>query len=172
VGVIVGILLLVAFVGASIAELALSITAYAPSAESRIESLQTLLANGGIDAEQILSALIQPGRWLEAIAVAPGSVIRSLGSTVFVLSLLIFMLLDASGFSTRLRMDLKPDNPVLVQVGKFTTDSREYVWISTWINLLIGIMNAVFLLMLFDEVRRVRRWELGDPSQETESQSL
>ena len=147
-GVIIGILLLVAFVGASIAKLALSISAYASPAEARKESLQTLLANGGIDAEQILSALLQPGKWLEAIAVALGNVIGSLGSTVFVLLLLVFMLLDASNFSTRLRMDLRPDSPLLAQVGKFTKDIREYVWISTWINLLIGIINTVFLLFL------------------------
>jgi predicted PurR-regulated permease PerM len=61
---------------------------------------------------------------------------------------MVFMLLDASGFSTRLRMGLPPDNPVLAQVGKFTGDIRQYVWISTWINLLIGIINTVFLLIL------------------------
>jgi predicted PurR-regulated permease PerM len=42
-GMIMGILLLVAFVGASIAKLALSISAYASPAEARKESLQTLL---------------------------------------------------------------------------------------------------------------------------------
>ena len=147
-GVIVGIVLLVAFMAVSMVQLVETIPSYATNAEAQKEALRTELTNLGLDVDQILSSLFQPGKWLEAVAGALGSVVGSLATTGFVLFLMIFMLLDASGFSMRLRMDLKPDNPVLVQVDKYTRDIRQYVWITTWINLMVGIINTVFLLIL------------------------
>ena len=37
------------------------------------------------------------------------------------------------------------------------------------ITIFYGVNGVIFLLMLFDAVRSLRRWELGDRSQETES---
>jgi hypothetical protein len=40
------------------------------------------------------------------------------------------------------------------------------------ITIFYGMNGVIFLLVLFDAVRRLRRWEMGDRSQETDSQRL
>jgi hypothetical protein len=40
------------------------------------------------------------------------------------------------------------------------------------ITISYGVNGVILFFMLFDVVRRLRRWEIGDRSQETESQSL
>ena len=44
--------------------------------------------------------------------------------------------------------------------------------LSKLITIFYGVNGVILLLILFDAVRRLRRWEMGDRSQETDSQSL
>jgi hypothetical protein len=40
------------------------------------------------------------------------------------------------------------------------------------ITIFYGVNGVILLLILFDAVRRLRRWEMGDRAQETDSQGL
>jgi predicted PurR-regulated permease PerM len=64
------------------------------------------------------------------------------------LMVLIFFLLATPGLSTKLRLGSAANNPNLTRFRGLARDLREYVSITTWINLLVGVVNTVFLLLL------------------------
>ena len=64
------------------------------------------------------------------------------------LLVLIFMLLDTAGFTTRLKIGFPENNPTLVRFSGLVCDLRKYVSITTKINIFIGLVDTIFLLIL------------------------
>jgi predicted PurR-regulated permease PerM len=64
------------------------------------------------------------------------------------LMVLIFFLLGAPALATRLKTGFPAGNPTLARFRELAGDLREYVRITTWINLLVGLVNTIFLFIL------------------------
>jgi AI-2 transport protein TqsA len=67
---------------------------------------------------------------------------------VLALVILFFMLSAAISLPGPARLGLDPDAPLIGRVTRFTEDIRKYVSVLTVINLLVGVGNTVFLLII------------------------
>ena len=137
------------FVVLSIEELVQVLPEYADSAEGIKSSLASFFGGLGIDISGVLNLdAFDPTNLLGLAGAFLGALVGSLANVFLVLLVLIFMLLEATGFSGRLRQNFDLDSPMLARVGEFTNQIREYITITTWVNLLIGIIDTVFLIIL------------------------
>jgi predicted PurR-regulated permease PerM len=121
---------------------------YADNAESQLEELQAQLEELGID--DILPSLdfLDPSKLIDLISGFLGSLFGSLALVFLMLMFFVFMFLEASGFSVRLRKGLAPDSPLLTRFHEYTRDVREYWWITSAIAFVIAVLDVIFLLIL------------------------
>lgn len=144
------IVALVVFLAAAFGQLVEALPTYADNAETQAEELQAQLGEFGIDASNILPSLdlLDPSKLIGLISAFLGSLIETLALAFVMLMFFVFMFLEASGFSVRLRKGLAPDNPLLTRFREFSTDVRDYWWITTAIAFVIAVLDAIFLLIL------------------------
>jgi AI-2 transport protein TqsA len=72
-------------------------------------------------------------------------VLVQMGISLFIF---FFMLVTAVSLPRPRRLGLDPDSPVLRRVTAFTEDVRKYISVLTLINLLVGLGDTVFLLIM------------------------
>jgi predicted PurR-regulated permease PerM len=146
IGVIVALVL---FLGGSINQLVQTIPTYRANAVEQKEALQVWLADKGIDTSQVLSLdVFDPEKLFGVVGAVLADVIGGLSNAVFMLMVAVFMLAEATGFSAKLHPRLKTDHPVLVRAGELNQQLRDYMRITTVAGVLVGAINAVFLLIL------------------------
>jgi predicted PurR-regulated permease PerM len=140
---------LIALIGVSIDELIVTLPQYADNLQGQKESLQALLGNLGIGAEQLPSlSSFDPSKLLEDIGGMLGGIVGVLSGVVLMLLVLIFMLLDTAGFTTRLKIGFPENDPTMVRFSGLVRDLRQYVSITTKINFFVGLVDTIFLLIL------------------------
>ena len=139
---IVGFLALIAV---SISNLANTLPEYADNAQQTIDAFKATLASLGINASL---EVLDPSKLIDFVGALLVDVVKALSNVVWVLLVLIFIVLDASGFASRLHRGLPLDHPLLTRFKEFTKDMRQYVSITTRICFLVGVVDTVFLLIL------------------------
>jgi len=143
---IVGLILLM---GVSISDLVATLPQYADNMQGNTDALQSFLANRGIDVSNILSNdTFNPTKILGSLEGVLSGIVSALSGVVIMLLILIFMLLDAAGFTSRLHKGFSSDDPILARLDTFARDIRQYVSITTRINILVGVVDTIFLLIL------------------------
>jgi predicted PurR-regulated permease PerM len=141
---------LIVLLTVSVTELVNTLPTYADSADQIKESIQSFLANLGLSASSLESAVsvFDPSKLLGFFGALLADVGKALGNAVFMLLILVFMLFDAGGFPTKLRKGIEPGNPLLARLTKFNDDIRHYVVITTQINFMVGVVDATFLMII------------------------
>jgi predicted PurR-regulated permease PerM len=139
---IVGFVVLIAV---SISDLARTLPEYADDAQQTIDALKATLASLGINASL---EVLDPSKLIDFVGALLADVVKALSNVVWVLLVLIFVVLDATGFSARLHSGLPLDHPLLTRFGEFTRDIRRYVSITTRICFVVGLVDTVLLLIL------------------------
>ena len=144
------IVALVVFLTTAFSQLAEALPTYVDSSETRTAELQAQLVRLGIDASDTLALLDleYPARFIELITSFLASLIGTLALVFVMLMIFVFMFLETSGFSVRLRKGLAPDNPLLARFREFSKDVKEYWWITSAIAFVIAVLDAIFLLIL------------------------
>jgi predicted PurR-regulated permease PerM len=145
--ILIGAILLVVFIGTAINELVVTLPSYQSSAEEQTSDLQASLADLGISTESILNTF-NPTKIFDLLGNVLSSVISAGAATVFMLFILAFMLYETLGMSRRLRQPRVVNNPFVKRFTSFGADIRRYVLVLTWINLLVGIGDAIFLFIM------------------------
>jgi predicted PurR-regulated permease PerM len=148
--VILGVVGLIALIGVSIGDLIATLPQYEDNLQRQLEALQATLASVGLGDNQLHALLGQadPSQILSSVGSFFGGILGTLSGLVIMLMVLIFFLLATPGLSTKLRLGSAANNPTLTRFRGLARDLREYVSITTWINLLVGLVNTVFLLLL------------------------
>jgi len=146
---IVTIVGLITLIGVSIDELIVTLPQYTDNLQGQKETLQTQLGNLGIGTEQLPSlSSFDPSKLLDTIGGMLGGIVGVLSGVVLMLLVLIFMLLDTAGFTTRLKIGFPENDPTMVRFSGLVRDLRQYVSITTKINLFVGLVDTIFLLIL------------------------
>jgi predicted PurR-regulated permease PerM len=148
---VLSILMVVVLLGLVIATVFFSVTKLS-------NELPTYLASASQQASADLSSTTDPetGTQIEQVTTSIGPVAQSvLGGVVnllvqFGLALVIFffMISAALALPTPSRLGLDPNAPTIGRVTALTEDVRKYMTILTGVNLLVGLGNTVFLLIL------------------------
>jgi len=148
---VLSILMVVLILGLVIATVFFSITKLSTD-------LPTYLASGSQQASADLSSAQDPdsSTQIEQVTLAMGPVVQSLLANVanllvqFGLALVIFFFMISAAISmpapSRLGMD--PNLPAIGRVTALTEDVRKYMTVLTGVNFLVGLGDAIFLLIL------------------------
>ena len=149
--VVYGVLLvLAAVVVVSVARLATVLPSYGGEASALIDSAASTLAEFGVGVDQIrgLAASVNYGRVVGLVGGLLLGVTSLLGNLVFLLSLLLFLSIEASGASARLARIADDRAPIADALTRFTRATRRYMGVNTVFGLLTGLVDAVVLGLL------------------------
>jgi AI-2 transport protein TqsA len=149
--VVYGVLLVLAgVVVVSVARLATVLPSYAGEANALVTRATTTLARFGVGIDQIraLAATLNYGRVVGVVGGLLLGVTSLLGNLVFLLSLLLFLSIEASGASARLALIADDRAPIAEALTGFTRATRRYIGVNTVFGLATGLVDAVALGLL------------------------
>jgi predicted PurR-regulated permease PerM len=140
---------LLGFLILSVDRLVTLLPTYADNIDSLKSDLQGGLSNLGVDTSGILDlARIDSSVLLGAGATFLAGIIGGLASLFTVLLIFFFIIIEASTFSVEFTQVFDKDNPMVARVSEFISELRAYITITTRINLLIGVVDAILLIIL------------------------
>ena len=134
----------------SAARLATVLPQYAAEADGLLKSLGGVLGSYGVGPDQVRALVtnLDIGRLAGFIAVLLASVVGLATNLVFLLSLLLFISIEASGADERMAV-LVGDRPLLgTALTNFTTGIRRYLVVTTLFGVVIGVLDTVALLLM------------------------
>jgi predicted PurR-regulated permease PerM len=146
-----GILLaLTAVVVVSVAQLATVLPSYATEVNGLVASWTAALAGYGVGVEQLrqLAASVSYSRVVGLVSGLLFGLGGLLGNLVFLLSLLLFLSIEASGVAVRLQLLAKDRAPIAEALSGFARATRRYVGVNTVFGLLVGVVDAIAFFLL------------------------
>ena len=148
-GVIALGLVLVVFLGISVAQLSEALPQYRPLLETQFALMQQQLARFGIRQEDIFQLdLINPGRIIQLTIAFIRGLIGTLSNVGLTLFIFIYMLIGASSFSNKLKRGLGARNPMLARLTASSRSISVYLLIKSWLGGMSGIGQTILLLFL------------------------
>ena len=146
-----GVLLVLAgVVVVSVARLATLLPSYAAEVNALLASATAELARFGVGAAQLreIAGTLNYGRLVGIVSGLLLGITSLLGSLVFLLSLLLFLSIEASGAGTRLALIARDRAPIAAAFTGFTRATRRYMGVNTVFGLLTGLVDAVVLALM------------------------
>lgn len=134
----------------SVARLATLLPTYAAEANALLASVTATLAQFGVGAEQ-LREIVGTLNYSKLVGIVSGlllSITSLLGNLVFLLSLLLFLSIEASGAGTRLALLARDRAPIATAFTGFARATRRYMGVNTVFGLLTGLVDAVVLALM------------------------
>jgi AI-2 transport protein TqsA len=145
-GVLLGLALLIA---AAIHQLMAGLQTYQTELQQNLQALQATLSNINLSA---LADTVQPAQqaaqaadWVVQFL---STVAEIVGSAVFSLLVVAFLLLESQHLETRFRAGLGENHPLRLRLNSFGTSMIRYVVARTKLNLLTGLGVGVMYLVL------------------------
>ena len=134
----------------SVARLATLLPSYAAEANALLASATAELARFGVGAEQLreLAGTLNYGKLVGIVSGLLLGITSLLGNLVFLLSLLLFLSIEASGAGTRLALLARDRAPIAAAFTGFTRATRRYMGVNTVFGLLTGLIDAVVLALM------------------------
>jgi AI-2 transport protein TqsA len=149
----------------SVSRLVETLPTYQDELNTNIASFEEWLAGIGIDTLNIASLdVFSPERILEMIASLTQSLIGAIVNAGFMLMILIFMILEANGFSTKFKRQSQAGHPFLDRCATLGSDVRRYMVITTQINFMVGLVDTILLIIVgvpFPFLWGILSWLLG-----------
>jgi AI-2 transport protein TqsA len=149
--VVYGVLVVLAgVVVVSLARLATLLPAYAPQFNELLASVTAELARFGVGTAQLreIAGTLNYGRIVSIVSGLLLGLTSLLGNLVFLLSLLLFLSIEASGAGTRLELIARDRAPIAEALTGFTRQTRRYMGVNTVFGLVTGLVDWVMLAFL------------------------
>ena len=149
--VVYGVLVVLAgVVVVSVARLATLLPSYAAEFNALLTSVTAELARFGVGADQLraIAGRLDYGRLVGVVSALLLGLTGLLGNLVFLLSLLLFLSIEASGAGTRLALIARDRAHVATALTGFTASTRRYMGVNTVFGLLTGLVDTVMLALL------------------------
>lgn len=142
-------LVLVAFIGSTLEDLSTAIPTYQANLDQEITLMLVWLEGIGISIpDQALVGIIDQAKITQLLT----AVLTGLGglftNALLVLLMVLFMLFEASGIPTKLRVALGDADTTITQLGKIVDSIKRYLAIKTMTSLATGILIAVWLTIV------------------------
>jgi predicted PurR-regulated permease PerM len=151
--VLIVLALVVALVGVvvvAVAQLVTVLPLYAAEANAVVSSGTATLSRFGVGTEQ-LQALAASLNFAKVLSFASGLLLglsSLLGNVVFLLTLLLFLCVESSGAGARLALIAGGRRSVGDALRGFARGTRRYIWVTTAVGLLTGVVDTVLLSVL------------------------
>jgi AI-2 transport protein TqsA len=131
----------------SVAQLAALLPTYQDGFTALVDDLQAWLASMGVGHDQLLSALgaIDFGNVAAFVGGLVAGVAGVFSNLLFLIFVIVFLGVDATGFSTRLAR-VRPQRPAIVgALDNFVRGTRSYLLLTTVFGLIVATIDTVFL---------------------------
>jgi predicted PurR-regulated permease PerM len=134
----------------SVARLATLLPSYAAEFNALLASVTAELARFGVGAIQLreLAGTLNYGRLIGVVSGLLLGLTGLLGNLVFLLSLLLFLSIEASGAGTRLALIARHRAPIATALTGFSRSTRHYMGVNTVFGLITGLVDWVMLALL------------------------
>jgi len=151
--VIIGVLfigLLVAYlVGSSVKDFSRDLPVYEAKLKQQTALIVGWLEKLGVDISDLaLTKIFNPSAAMKLVAVLLNSLGNVLANGFLILMTVIFMLLEASSFPTKLRTVLSDPQSSLTRLDIFISNVKHYMAIKTLISLVTGIFITIWLTII------------------------
>jgi predicted PurR-regulated permease PerM len=134
----------------SVARLATELPKYAAEADGLVNSVTAQLAAWGIGPEQLQQAAgaLDLGKLAGVLGALLSSIAGLASNFVFLLSLLLFLSIDAGGVGDRLA-SIAADRPKITEaLGHFAWGTRQYLIVTTIFGLIVAVLDSVALSIM------------------------
>jgi AI-2 transport protein TqsA len=140
------VLFVSAVVGASAQEFRESLPSYRARLNDLLAALLTALQEMGADISvDELSATIDSGAIMELVGDTAGGVIALLSNVFLVILITIFILLEANGFSAKLRLALGDPQADLSEYSRAADRVYQYVFIKACVSAATGVLISLLM---------------------------
>lgn len=146
-----GVLLVLAgVVVVSVARLATILPTYAGHANELLRSVTAALGRFGVGADQLraLSGEASYARLLGFIGALLLGVTSLAGNLVFLLTLLLFLIIESTGAPARMMALAEDRAPIAAALGRFTSGTRRFLGITSVVGLVTGLVDTLALFAL------------------------
>jgi predicted PurR-regulated permease PerM len=145
--VLIGLAVALLISGARFAEL---LPTYKEQFQATMQDAFDWLTSLGVDEAQIedIAGALDLGQMLDLLGGLAGGLLAVLSSLVFIVTLVLFMVFDASGFPKKLQQ-LPDDRKQLVQaLNRFAHGTRTYLVVSTVFGLIVAVIDTLALVWI------------------------
>ncbi|MFM7384126.1 MAG: AI-2E family transporter [Microcystaceae cyanobacterium] len=148
-GVIVTGIAFLSFLGISIGQLLHTLPSYEGRIQQLKESALAFLASKGINTDAILTnETLQPQSLLKGAILFLQRLAEALGSSLLLLFIVAFMLIESTIFPNKLQKVFNPDAVIISKLTAFTHDIRTYMGITAWTGALSAFGDFLVLVFL------------------------
>jgi AI-2 transport protein TqsA len=146
----VGFVMLVgALVGQSITDFTKDLPLYQDKIKAQTAALIAWLAGMGVDARSLaLTEIFDPGAAMKLVATVLNGLGNVLTNGFLILMTVIFILLEAASFPTKLQAVKGGPDTSLSRWEHFLNHVKQYMAIKTWVSLATGVLIAVWTAIL------------------------
>jgi len=150
IGGVVGVgMLMGALVGSAVDDFSAQLPTYQAKLEVQMVSLLNWLAGMGIEiSREVVNNLLDPAKAMKMAAQGLNTLGGLLTNAFLILLTVIFILLEASSFPTKLRLIFDDPEHSFGQLERFTDNIKRYMAIKTGTSLFTGIVVAVWLWVI------------------------
>ena len=150
IGGVVGIgMLMGALVGSAVDDFSAQLPTYQAKLEAQTVHFLNWLAGMGIEvSREIITNLLDPAKAMKMAAQGLNTLGGLLTNALLILLTVIFILLEASSFPTKLYLIFDNPEQSFSQLKRFTDNIKRYMAIKTGTSLLTGIVVAIWLWLI------------------------
>jgi AI-2 transport protein TqsA len=147
--ILLGGVLIAGMAGASLNNFTKSIPAYQTELLEKFSEISSLLHNVGVSLpEKEILSYIDPGAAMNFASKILSGLGMVLSNAFLIFITVIFILLEAATFHSKLTSILGPSTSRIGFFYKFTENINRYMVIKTWISLGVGLFVAIWCLVL------------------------
>ncbi len=123
---------------------------YTEEVENFKASVQDFIASLGVSQSNAQAAanLFDPSVPLDFYAGLIAGIAQALGGAIFIFLVIIFSLVEAFNMPAKIAAELKEGNDYVGRLADFAKDIRSYVFITTWVGLVVGIVDTIFFVIM------------------------
>jgi AI-2 transport protein TqsA len=141
--------LITGLVGQSVTDFSQHVGLYKAKLKTLTAAVTTWLSGMGVNVKALaLDEVFDPGAAMNLAASLLNSLGNVLANGFLILMTVIFMLLEAASFPTKLKAIMGPDQARRPPWKLFLNDVKRYMAIKTWVSLATGVIIAAWLFVL------------------------
>jgi len=146
VATVVGIGLVITVLSSSINQFIQDLPQYKDEFADLQQQITEALAALGISASAVESSPVNSGDLAAAVAAAASWLVSAFANFGFMLALAAFMLFEAMAMPGKVKAIALPASRA--SLDRFVDNVRSYVTVTTWVNLLVGVVDTALLLVM------------------------
>ena len=123
---------------------------YTEEVEAIKASVQDFFVSLGFDegTAETAAEQIDPAAILDFYARLIADTASTLGNAIFIFLVIIFSLIEAFNMPGKIAAELKEGNDYVGRLADFAKDLRSYVAITTWVGLVVGVIDMIFFIIM------------------------